>query len=82
MPDRREEILWLAPHPTESSVTINGAKQAMDIYATEMCLELLGYMAKNNVDCLQGGIHNPEHKRHFYFKKEWITAEQLFENFL
>lgn len=77
MPDRREEILWLCPHPTMDSVTINSAKNAMDIYATEMCLELLKYMADNKVIC--GTLSD---NRQFHFKGEWITKEQLFENFL
>jgi hypothetical protein len=35
MADRREEILWLKPQPTPTSVTIRGAKEAMDEYSKE-----------------------------------------------
>ena len=77
--DRREEILWLQPHPTPTSVTINGAKEAMDQYATEMCLELLEYMSKNYIYCSSIGTNKVPT---FYFKGQWLTKNQLFKNFL
>lgn len=29
----KEDILWLTPHPTPTSVTVNGALDAMELYA-------------------------------------------------
>ena len=50
---------------------------AMDEYMKEVCLELLEYMAKNKVVC---GVFSDD--RMFNYKGQWITKEQLFENFL
>jgi hypothetical protein len=50
---------------------------AADEHAKKMCLELLDYMADNKVIC---GTLNDD--RQFHFKGQWITKEQLFENFL
>lgn len=52
---------------------------AMDEYGTQMCLELLEYLGKHEVECL---IRISNEKPIFLFKGEWITKEQLFENFL
>lgn len=93
--DRREEILnrehrkFVEDEGLSSIHTKNfpqayklQAFAAMDEYMKECCLELLEYMAKNSVDCLDGGINNPDNKKSFYLKGEWITKEQLFENFI
>lgn len=78
MSDRREEILnqhatsvWLGPSQKEI------IKLAMDEYMRQTCLELLEYMAKHTVEC---EMWVPGAR--FHFKDEWLTAEQLFENFL
>ncbi len=52
--------------------------EAMDDHATAMCMDLLEYMAKNEVSC---EINIAKQKR-FYFKGQWIDKEQLFEDFL
>jgi hypothetical protein len=83
--DRREEILsrysgYIAEVNDEencSAICIDDAKDAMDVYATEMCLEFLRFALKrihgHSVDAAQ----NVEIK----YNGEWITPEKLFENF-
>lgn len=59
------------------------AINAMDEYMKERCLDLLEYMAKNNIVCEEFDKDNQgEDFILFKFKGEWITKEQLFENFL
>jgi hypothetical protein len=74
----KEEDLQLA-------ITLNPSldkiKNAMDQHATNFCMELLEYMAENNVDCSKTWKGKPENKD-FYYKGQWITKEALFENFL
>lgn len=53
------------------------AISAMDEYMKECCLDLLAYMAKNKIVC---GTFSDD--RCFNYKGQWITKEQLFENFL
>jgi hypothetical protein len=90
MPDRREEILnkehqaFVKDEGTASIHTRNfpeayklQAFAAMDEYMKECALELLAYMSKNQVVC--GTLSGNEQ---FWFKNEWISKEQLFENFL
>ncbi len=55
------------------------AINAMDENGKRLCLELLEYMAKNNVDCCFN-MYNESCR--FLYNGKWITAEQLFENFL
>jgi hypothetical protein len=76
--DRKQEILWLQPMPTPTSVTVNGAKNAMDIYMQETVLEAFEFVAKNTTG------HSIDEKGNveFKYKGEWITSKQLFENFL
>lgn len=50
---------------------------AMDDRATEMCLELLEYIAKNKVIC-----HSDKDGSYFNYRGETLTKEQLFDNFL
>ncbi len=52
--------------------------EAMDEYMKATCLELLEYMANNEVSC---EVNIAKEKR-FYFKGQWISKEELFENFL
>jgi hypothetical protein len=85
MSDRKEEILSKYPELIAevndedncAAVSIENAKDAMDEYMKECCLELLEYMAKNKVVC---GVFSDD--RMFNYKGQWITKEQLFENFL
>lgn len=51
-------------------------KNAMDENGKQMCLDLLEYMAKYKVRCAEGAK-----EAGFWFKGEWISKEQLFENF-
>lgn len=62
----------------QREVDITGLSNGIDRYMKETCLELLEYMAKNNVSCEV----NIAKQQRFYFKGEWISKEQLFENFL
>ncbi len=75
----REEILekHCGYHYEQESFK-NMVLPAMDEYMKQCCLELLEYMAKNQVDC--GTYKNKDAS--FYFKGEMLTKEQLFENFL
>lgn len=89
MSDRREEILNSEhqkliddrgfPRDGGELVFVHrpAAISAMDEYMKETCLHLLEYMAKNTVECERWGDGD-----RFHFKGEWLTAEQLFENFL
>lgn len=84
MEDRREEILeahGLKPasslHYDQDIVNFNLVKVAMDEYFKERALELLDFIARRtNNYVIENGV--PE----FLYKGEWITKEQLFENFL
>lgn len=80
MPDRREEILWTKLHPTTTSVTINGAKDAMDEYMKECCLELLEYIGEKCI-CFD---YDEYGQLQFQLKGggHWVTKEQLFQNYL
>jgi len=90
MPDRREEILEQEHNrltddrgfPKDGIELVFSYKpaaiSAMDVYATEMCLELLEYMAKNNIHC----VYSSKGEAKFDYKGEYLTKEQLFENFL
>ncbi len=50
---------------------------AMDEYMKATCLELLEYMAKNGIECIDS-IKGYS----FYYRGQYLTKEQLFENFL
>lgn len=52
---------------------------AMDENGKRLCLELLEYMAKNEVKCSKSYLGPNEE---FLFKGKWISKEQLFQNFL
>lgn len=83
MSDRREEILsgyqTVIPESDVECVSKEDAKDAMDDYMKECCLELLGYMAKNNITL---SIHSTPNAAVFKHKGELLTKEQLFEKFL
>lgn len=53
-------------------------QDAMDEYMKATCLELLEYMAKNNIHCTVGIEGNAK----FDYKGEYLTKEEIFENFL
>lgn len=77
MSDRRLEILLEEiQKPIEPG--FNVFYSAMDQRGKEMCLELLEYMAKNNVRI----TYNVKMQPIFEYKGEWISKEALFENFL
>lgn len=83
--DRRTEIILKETYGviTEYEAGITGIFNAMDEYMKERCLDLLEYMAKNNIVCEEFDKDNQgEDFILFKFKGEWITKEQLFENFL
>lgn len=85
MPDRREEVLnkiWQSDSGfLQIAINLNSdvslIKDAMDEYAKEMCLDLLEYMAKNSVECIDS-IKGYQ----FYYQGQYLSKEQLFENFL
>lgn len=52
---------------------------AMDENGKRMCLELLEYMAINEIDGYKSKKHG---EARFNYNGEWITKDQLFENFL
>ncbi len=37
----KEEILWLQPQPTIGSISMNGAKSAMEIYAKQQAIAFM-----------------------------------------
>lgn len=81
MIDRRKQILYsiIDNHPThglgdeEEKIAI----EAMDEYMKEVCLELLEFIGNNNIECEKWADG-----ARFWYKNEWLTSEQLFENFL
>ena len=44
----REEILWTKPQRTPDSVTMNGALQAMDEFASQQCIAFANFIAQHN----------------------------------
>lgn len=75
----KEEIIkknGLQPYDLEETLL------AMDEYMKQSCLELLEYLAKNDVKCtwyeheVKGIVYS------FHCKGECLSKEQLFENFL
>lgn len=92
MSDKREEILnheylefvkekgVTSIYPKEFPVAYKDAAiNAMDEYMKECCLDLLSYMAKNNITL---SIHSTPNAAVFKHKGALLTKEQLFENFL
>lgn len=74
--DKREDIYNY--YSVLNGDPLDVAKDCMDTYMRETCLELLEYLAKNKVEC---GT-SPKHEGLFWFGGEWLTSKQLFENFL
>lgn len=85
MLDRRDEILNSVPEQPDDLDrvwTTKEAHAAMDEYMKEVCLELLEYMARNDIKCEWSRSKGDNIVCSFYFKGEWLSKEQLFENFL
>lgn len=86
MVDRREEIIFDKLNGDsdgwETRYSFNDVKLAMDEYMKETCLQLLEYMAMNNVNCTwyENEVGNIVHS--FHRKGDCISKETLFENFL
>lgn len=59
-------------------VSPENTKEVMDSYMKSTCLELLEYMAKHGVRV----SFNIRNEPIFEYKGEWISKEQLFENFI
>ncbi len=62
----------------QHEVDITGLSNGIDRYMKETCLELLEYMAKKKV-WYTYDIHGVPF---FKYDNEWLSKEQLFENFL
>lgn len=80
MSDRREEILknQVGSYAFDELIDKEpGVITAMDEYMKECCLSLLQYVAENTTDS-SVSVNGVE----FKYKGEWISKEQLFENFL
>ena len=86
MMDRREEIFRfeygkLIANPdklfAQQPTVVQAIYNAMDENGKQMCLDLLGYLAKKKVICMsdEDGIH-------FLVRGESLTREQIFEDFL
>ena len=77
-PEDLRETLF-RKHCKDYVLDLEGAKQFADEYFTIRAKELLEWMWENDVECNSA----PEnYATPFFYKGEWITAEQLFENFL
>ena len=77
----RDEILYPYIDYTAdfgNCVSPENAREAMDSYMKSTCLELLEYMAKHGVRV----SFNIRNEPIFEYKGEWISKEQLFENFI
>lgn len=86
MSDRREEIIYpilkKPEYSYDDNIPIAAIKEAMDEYFTERALELLEYMAKNDVKCTWYEHEVLGIQYRFMHKGDDISKEQLFENFL
>jgi len=80
MSDRRIEIYNYSVAVSPNIVV--AVQNSMDEYFTERALELLEYMARNTVCCVAFKEDDGIVSNRFYYKGEYLTAEQLFENFL
>ena len=84
--DRREEILNKygqdilgSVEGTETGVSLASAKDAMDEYMKECCLGFLKY----TLEKMGGHSIDASGKVEIKVRSgEWLTAEQVFENFL
>lgn len=61
----------------DMKASIEDFRDAIDEKKKDFCLQLLEYMAKNSIECIdsiKGYL--------FYYRGQYLTKEQLFENFL
>ena len=92
--DKREEILYkefdaisedckTRKEDIQLAITLNPDLDkiinAMDYYATSMCMDLLEYMAKNNI--FLSALSTPDDPVFIYHGK-LLSKEELFQNFL
>jgi hypothetical protein len=80
--DRREEILQSLTlsekYFTDDTFTEAQIFDAMDEYMKECVLEAFEYVVKNTT----GHSIDEDGSVHFKFKGQWLSTEELFENFL
>lgn len=56
---------------------------AMDERARRMCMDLLQWMAENEIEIdISSSLAQNTGEQIFYYKGQWITKEELFNNFL
>lgn len=84
--DRREQIIkanCIGVTGGQVEFEWASALNSMDEYMKEVCLELLEYMAEHNVECIRDFELSDRVIAHaFKVNGEFISKEQLFENFL
>ena len=81
MQDKREEILNqynIRVDEYDTCYEVSEVKNAMDEYAKYISLEFIRYALKK----MQGHSVDAAENVEIKYKDEWITPEQLFENFL
>jgi len=82
MPDRRKEIVSSIQtkyfNMGADSISEEGIFEAMDEYMKKSCLELIQWML--NMGLFASRIVDGQ--KRLYYRGEYITPEQLFENFL
>lgn len=76
--DRRQEILLQELRKAEVDSFPQGIYNAMDEHGKEIALFFLRYVLKNMGGHSVDAFENVEIK----YNNEWLTPEQLFENFL
>ncbi len=77
MADRREEIIS-SEVGNDPYLYRPDVKKVMDEYMKECCLELLSFVVRNTT----GHSIDKDGTVHFKYKGEWLSREELFENFL
>lgn len=85
-PEDLREVILEARIPGASGlgeITISKHKlfDIIDAYFEVRSMEFLEWLYENDVS-VDNGIYGDRGENKFYYKGEWITAKQLFENFL
>lgn len=62
----------------KAAPSLDKIKTAMDENGKQMCLELLSFVVRNTT----GHSIDKDGTVHFKYKGEWLSREELFENFL
>lgn len=75
--DKRDEAIEKSSFVPCDHTDFDGIRESMDIYATDMCLELLEYVGRN----IKWPIIADEEVL-FWNGKEYLSKKQLFKNFL